>query len=140
VSLVLGLAAASAIAVGTGSGGTAQGSRVLDRTYRCAVGLDGGIRSVNVWAQTGVRDLDDRTKWRTPPHFQLNPAPTGSSVRVWAGRAVSEPYAPSWVDTFSVWGCARASAPVQLTPRGLSGGRASQFVDRYQCRHRAPSS
>ena len=133
VILAFGLATAGAVVVGTGSGAEAQASRVFDRTYRCAVGVDGGIRSVTVWAQTGIRDLDDRTKWQTPPYFQLNPSPTGSAVRVWAGPAVSEPNATSWADTFFFSGCARAPSPVQLTPRGLSGGRASQFIDRYQC-------
>jgi hypothetical protein len=88
---------------------------------------------VNVWAQTGVRDLDDRTKWKTPPYFQVNPAPTGSNIRVWAGRAVAEPWSASWVDTFSVFGCRRTSATVRFATKGLDGGRASQFADRYQC-------
>lgn len=132
VSLALGLAVTGAVVVGTGSGATSQAARVLDRTYRCAVGVDGGIRSVSVWAQTGVRDLNDQAKWSTPPYFQLIPA-HGTAVRVWAGRAVSEPNATSWRETFFISGCARASAPVALTTGGLNGGRASQFADRYQC-------
>ena len=130
VSLAVGVAIASVVLASTSSGAVAQASQTLDRTYRCLVGVDGGIRSVNVWAQTGV---GDRTKWTTPPHFLLDLA-HGSGVRVWAGRTVSKPSAASWKETFYVIGCARASAPVTLSPRGLtSGGRASPFGDRYQC-------
>jgi hypothetical protein len=125
-------AVAATVAVSTGTGADVQAARVIDRTYRCPVGVDGGIRSVSVSAQTGVRDLENRTRWTTPPHVQLNPA-SGSAVRVWAGRAVTEPSATNWTETFYAVGCARTSASVSLSRTGIDGGRASQLGDRYQC-------
>ncbi len=104
---------------------------MLDRTYRCAVGVEGGLRSLNVYAQTGVRDLERPATWKTPPNFAAIPS-QNTQFRVWAGGAVSESPTP-WVDTLILIGCPRVSASVPLVTRGLSGGRASQFGDRYQC-------
>jgi len=132
LSLAIGWTLAAVLASTVGVAGI-QASKRLDRTYRCAVGVEGGIRSVNVSAQTGVRDLENRALWRIPPHVHLITETGSSSVRVRAGPAVSEPSAASWVETFFALGCARTSVSVPLSTSGLSGGRASQFGDRYQC-------
>ena len=143
VSLAVGfaIAAAGAVRFGTGAGALVQRSGVLDRTYRCAVGVDGGIRSLNVYAQTGVRDLERRATWKTPPHFAVLPSLTTTQFRVWAGGPVSEsprsigplPGPTPWVDTMILRGCPRVSFSVPFVRRELSGGRASPFGDRYQC-------
>jgi hypothetical protein len=128
----LGLFAAIVLSLHAPASAQTAPSRVVDRTYRCAVGVDGGIRSLNVSAQTGVRDFDDRTKWKTPPHFHVSPA-VGSGLRVRAAGVVSEPWTETYELSFYVVGCSRVSGRVPLVAKGLSGGRASQFGDRYQC-------
>jgi hypothetical protein len=133
LSVAVCVALAGVAAASSGNGALIQAARTLDRTYRCPAGVDGGIRSVSFWAQTGVRQPGDKTSWRTPPHFLLTTT-TSSGMRVWAGRAVAKPADRGFVETFYAVGCARASASVPLSPKGLGvGGRASPFGDRYQC-------
>jgi hypothetical protein len=131
--LVLGLGAAlaSALALQASAGTHQAASRELDRTYRCAVGVSGGIRSVNVQAQTGIRDIEDRSKWRALANFLLIPVSGTSSIAAGAGGPVADPAPP--VSGFWAIGCPRARANVPLARGRLGGGRASQFTDRYQC-------
>jgi hypothetical protein len=129
--LALGAALAAGLALQASAATQQAPSRMLDRTYRCAVGVSGGIRSVEVQAQTGIRDLEDRSKWRALANFLLIPHTGTSSIAAGAGGPVAHPAPP--LTGFWALGCQRVRAGVPLSPGRLGGGRASQFTDRYQC-------
>jgi hypothetical protein len=112
-------------------------SRVIDRTLSCAVGARAGVRTVTVRGQTGVRDIEDRSKWKF-----LASATVSDEYAPFAGVNASNPVAdlapgvPAspgrlWI---AAGGTCRAVARIPLATTGLVRVLASQLGDSYDCR------
>ena len=125
--------AALAVAVAA-SGAHAQKSRILDRTLLCEVELSGGIHELNVYGQSGVRLKGSRSKWKELPsaHFANGDISAAGIAGVAAGRSDSTMQVASglWYDAKR---CKRTSARVALGPKGLGGGQAGPFQERFEC-------
>jgi hypothetical protein len=114
--------------------------RVIDRTFRCNVGLQGGIEKIEVTAQRGVR-AKGKTKWFaqagivTFEEGDLREKNSLFVVGMTAGWPPPPPPPPVSVGGFgvSLEQCTPVVARVPLTHRGLNGGLANPFGDKYEC-------
>jgi len=123
------------------SGVQAARSRVIDRTLACGIS-PGNPREIDVVAQSGVRAYPDRSRWQSRPNTAFSdprsssPEAAGVSGAITAGWPPegdsTPPFAGNEVVRYSVR-CRPSRTRVALTSRGLSGGLASQFGDRYDC-------
>jgi hypothetical protein len=107
-------------------------ARIVDRTDRCAVGIQGGFRSAKVEVQSGVRAFQDRSKWQTLPYFIVSPSPASRLGAAAGGPVAGRRLSPPGF-TLTIVGCNRSAALVPRSRTGLSGGRAGQFLENYLC-------
>lgn len=113
-------------------------ARVIDRTFRCNLGVVAGTPKIEVSAAAGIRANRRFTRLAqagiiTFPENNFNEAdslhvagmtagwPPPVSVRTGGGLSIS-------LDT-----CTPVVASVPLRPRGLSGGPVDGFEDTYEC-------
>ena len=112
-------------------------SRIVDRTLSCPVGIRAGVRSVTVRGQAGVRDIEDRSKWKF-----LASATVADEYAPFAGVNAGNPVAdlapgiPSsperlWIASGAT---CRSSARIPFTKSGLLRASAGQLGDSYDCR------
>jgi hypothetical protein len=122
-----------AAAVGTQAALT-QRTRIVDRTLLCSIELQGGIHELNVYGQSGVRLQPDPSKWKELPSAFLNNGSiwTAGLAGVTAGRRDPTTQVASglWYDAKR---CKRSSRRVALSTKGLGGGPANQFQERFEC-------
>ena len=136
VALVLALFGAVAVATQPSEAGQAQRSRVIDKTIRCPIAPQAGIRQLHINAQAGVRDQDDASKWFALPHVSLYSGPSpGVSIGMQAGGPRIRSGAPQQASTFWIDNdlCRPSSARVALSPGTLGGGAASPLLERFEC-------
>lgn len=136
------LLGAAVLATQPSEAGQAQRSRVIDRTFRCVVSPQAGIRELHIIGQAGVRDQDDPSKWFALPHmlFYTGSDPSVSMV-IRAGKPVPSavPGRPGFLDwrsktlAMGTDSCRPVSVRVALSPKGLGGGAASQLLERFEC-------
>lgn len=127
-------------------------ARVIDRTMLCStLPIGGGHYQFEVRAQRGVRE--NRTTWKwlafagvRVGHITRGPAQLEDSL-VWAGagrasqRTNLEELDPAWPYPARTHGtlalnerlCRASRARVSLTAKGLEGGLAGPYGDRYDC-------
>ena len=112
-------------------------SRIVDRTLSCSVGARAGVRAVSVRGQTGVRDIEDRSKWRFLASATVSDA-YAPFAGVNAGNPVADlaPGVPArperlWIAAGST---CRAVARIPFTKRGLSRASAGRLGDSHECR------
>jgi hypothetical protein len=110
-------------------------ANAFDRTYRCSMVDGGGFHQMNVWAQTGVRQPDNRSQWFALPHVSLSAHVDDSLTGIQAGAPKSpsgspQPTATLWINTKQ---CRLASARVAFSRTGLVGGAASMLQERHEC-------
>lgn len=135
--LRIGLASTVLVALGVAastSAAPAQKARILDRTLLCSIELQGGIYELNVYGQSGVRLQENPSKWKSLPTAFVNSGSTWTTglAGVTAGRSDPSTQVASGL-YYDAKRCKRSSARVSLTPRGLGGGRANQFQERWEC-------
>jgi hypothetical protein len=108
--------------------------RIVDRTLRCNVPLDAGIRLVRISGQSGVKDQADPSRWFAIAGVHLT-IDNGQLALIQAGTPRVETGAPQVDATFLLnrQACKPASARIALSPRGLGGGSLNQFVEYYEC-------
>jgi hypothetical protein len=139
-TLVLASVFATAVAVSTfhpAAGAQSAPSRIIDRTLVCSI-VQGNPREITVEAWSGTRKFGDRSQWQIRPNASFfDPRATagyGTSRYQGAAAWVSAGWPPLDAEalTFSPR-CARSSANVPLSTKGLTGGSASPTSDRYDC-------
>jgi hypothetical protein len=94
-------------------------SRTVDRTFSCETGIKGGLRKVDLYAESAIGEGPQ--KHVASADVRTNVQPT------WRLAGVSE----AGVELSPR--CRRSSANVALTARGLSGGAASVFGGEFGC-------
>jgi hypothetical protein len=118
----------------TAQSAPAQRARVLDRTLLCAIEPTGGIHELNVYGQSGVRLQEDPSKWKELASAHLNSGSIWKAglAGVTAGRRDPTTQVASglWYDARR---CKRTTARVSLTTKGLGGGPANQWEERFEC-------
>jgi hypothetical protein len=152
VGLGLILASVGGTTAGVASQSSPAASRIIDRAYLCTNAVRAGVRQVDVFARSGVRDSDG-WKWlafieirNQGPTVTRIPAGATSNVRwgytIAAGTGPSSTREPlsGWGDpAVSIWSkspkaCVRApKRRVPLSSAGLSGGEAGQFEEAFEC-------
>jgi hypothetical protein len=116
----IGLAAAIAGLQPSAGAQTAPPAKVVDRTFRCTIYAQAGLRQIELSARSAVPD-----QWEpfvSAQSFGLPNTIYGTLASVSLGGIYHD-----------ITRCTRTRARVPLTHRGLSGGRASQFEDKYDC-------
>lgn len=119
------------------AGAEPAASRIVDRTLSCPVGIRAGVRAVSVRGQAGVRDIEDRSKWKF-----LASATVSDEYAPFAGVNAGNPVAdlapgiPArperlWIAAGST---CRAVARIPFTKRGLSRASAGRLGDSHECR------
>ena len=112
----------------------AQRARVLDRTLLCAIEPTGGIHELNVYGESGVRLQENPSKWKVLPNARFNSGSVWSAglAGMTAGRRDLSTQVASgmWYDAKR---CKRTSARVALSLKGLGGGPANQWEERFEC-------
>jgi hypothetical protein len=109
-------------------------SKTVDRTFSCAVGVKGGIRSLDVDARTGYK-RGERFEWLgqvTLSTWQLGKSQPLSMAGVTAGWPPPSPKLQGGL-AFDTSLCTAQRGRIALTRRGLAGGPASFWGDAYRC-------
>jgi hypothetical protein len=119
------------------AGAEPAASRIVDRTLSCPVGARAGVRAVTVRGQAGVRDIEDRSKWK----FLASATVSGEYAPfagVNAGNPVADlaPGVPArperlWIATDPT---CRSTARIPFTRSGLYRASATQLGNSYDCR------
>jgi hypothetical protein len=135
------VAAALAASAAVGDGGattSAAPARVIDRTFVCESGLVGGGREIELRARSGFRSLQNPSQWQMLPSVGLSTR--GDLISISAGepreKRANDPndFGPFGSGlSVGATSCKPAGASVRLSPRGLSGGAATQLGDTYDC-------
>ncbi|HUF01700.1 MAG TPA: hypothetical protein VMN35_04675 [Gaiellaceae bacterium] len=127
--------AALASQVAWPSAGAQQASRVIDRTYSCPVGERAGVRKVEVRANTGTPLFENPAQWKFLASAYVGDS-TGSLGHVAAGNPKAPEngfrFPPERLSIPLGRGC-RAEARIPLSSANLTGGRASQIFDAWDC-------
>jgi hypothetical protein len=132
--LAVAVAAAGAPAASESESAPAA-SRVFDRTYRCAGLPYGGRRHVSPFAQPGVRDFGDKTRWHNLAHAALHTGSHYNDSTVLSMGAGSPPPAEGALGLSVNTQICRARAPrIPLSVRGLEGGPPTPLGDELHCR------
>lgn len=146
------LALATTVGADDGKGSTSQtASRVIDRAFLCTNATRAGARTIGVSAKSGFRD-SGMWKWVASIGIgnrgtTLTKLPSGGNtdtnwgvgVVAGAGRIARDPSVPYAEPRLTIWSrWSRACSPasprrVPLVARGLSGGVAGHFGDRFTC-------
>jgi hypothetical protein len=118
------------------AGADPAASRVVDRTLSCPVGARAGVRTVTVRGQTGVRDIEDRSKWKF-----LASATVSDEYAPFAGVNAGNPVAdlapgvPAGPERLWIAAGAtcRSAARIPFTKSGLARASAGQLGESYDC-------
>jgi hypothetical protein len=136
-ALILGFVAAiAAVSVEPSALARPTASKVIDRTLVCSI-VQGNPREITVEAWSGTREFSDPSQWQIKPTASFfDPRATAGGTPRYQGAAawVSAGWPPVDAEalTYSPR-CARSSANVPLSTKGLAGGSASPTSDRYDC-------
>jgi hypothetical protein len=107
-------------------------SKVVDQTMTCKTVLQAGIRKLTVWATSTVAAQRDFQGRKIHPAARLSTGSMDGPTLVSAGtgpaRRESGPYF-----VLNPKQCKASSRTVPLSPRGLSGGRASPLGEEFEC-------
>jgi hypothetical protein len=113
-------------------------ARVIDRTFRCNIGLQAGVPKIEVGVAAGtrVRGRLTRLAQATIITFEDNNFKEEESLHV-AGMTAGWP-PPATLPgggglSISLDQCTPVVASVPLRPRGLSGGPIDAYEDTYEC-------
>lgn len=111
-----------------------QRARILDRTLLCSIELQGGIHELNVYGQSGVRLQGNASKWKELPTAFLNSGSIWTAGLAGATAGRSDPSTQVGSGLFyDAKRCKRTSRRVALSTKGLGGGPANQFQERFEC-------
>lgn len=136
------LAAVCALAAllgGSAAHAEPDASRVIDRTFVCAVKLRAGARRIEAQAWSGFRDPVQQPRWKWLPRADLGAPDVDSFVWMSAGAPPPKPDQGAGPITrwLGVYGplCKLTNENVALSSGGLEGGAASQlqYSDEYEC-------
>jgi hypothetical protein len=137
VFVVPALATITLFSVPPTAGGESTASRIVDRTLSCPVGARAGVRAVTVRGQAGVRDIEDRSKWKFLASATVSDV-YAPFAGVNAGNPVADlaPGVPArperlWIATDPT---CRSTARIPFTRSGLSRASATQLGNSYDCR------
>lgn len=114
------LVSAVALSQQPGAGAQTGPVKVVDRTLLCTIYVQAGLRQIELSARSGVPD-----QWEPSVSAQSFGLPNtiyGTLVSMSLGGLY-----------YDISRCKATRAKVPLTPKGLSGGRASQFEDKFDC-------
>lgn len=125
-----------------GSPETRAQARTVDRTLVCTTGIRAGVREIEIYATSGVRDAENRNRWKSLASLDLRTtgsSPTISGIQLAgasAGRGgLSTPPGVGFAGSvsYSPARCKATRARVRLSSVRLSGGAASPWGDRFDC-------
>jgi len=132
--LAVAVAAAGGLAAGD-AGSTPAASLVIDRTYKCAGIPYLGRRHLSPFAQPGVREFGDKTRWHNLANAALHTGTHYNDSTVLSVGAGSPPPAEGTIGLSVNTQISRTRAPrIPLTTRGLQGGPPTPLGDRLHCR------
>ncbi len=127
LAAVLAVGALAAAAFGmqqeSARANASAGSKVVDRTVSCAVGLTGGIHEVEVSANTGTRLIGSKKVWKLLASASVEDFGTRASAGVSAGNPMA-PLAPGFPArpdrlSFSAPPICKPAAKFALSSKGL---------------------
>lgn len=142
---IVAMLAMAALAGGSTARAEAETTRVLDRTFVCAISPRGGLYLVDARAHSGTRL---QGKWAKLSYAGLRSGNFGlatgnmlawvTSGRPTATTTVEQDFDAFGVTTFGTVGvrrdgCRAAAAPIPLTPAGLRGGPVGALGVAYEC-------
>ncbi len=142
LTLIAGVAlVAAGAAFGKQSEAQQAKSRIVDRTLACGISA-ANPREISVVARSGVREFNDRSRWKWRPSAAFSDPRSGSPTVTSVSASVSAGWPPEGDSTAPFVGgevlrysvrCSPSPRRVTLTSRGLVGGLAGQLGDRYDC-------
>ena len=142
---IVAMLACAALVVGSTARAEPEATRVLDRTFTCAISPRGGVYVVDARAHSGTRL---QGKWAKLPYAGLRSGNFGgASGNMLAWVTSGKPAATTTVDqdfesfdvkTFGTIGirrdaCRATAPPIPFTRAGLRGGAAGPLGDAYDC-------
>jgi hypothetical protein len=72
LAIAAAVAAAAFVTVGSANTGQSKPTRAIDRTLRCTIFPDAGVRQIKLEAQPGIRDNADPSKWKYAPYAEAD--------------------------------------------------------------------
>jgi len=141
VSLAVSGVAAVALFVQPAAPAQPGASRIIDRTFVCAVKLRAGARIIEPSAWSGFRDPERNAQWKWLPYSDVGGRDLIAYIFMYADAPppVPEIAASSltrWLGVDAV-PCKPSQARIPLGARGLEGGLASQL--QYSAEYDCPS-
>ena len=128
------VAAAGGLAA-SDAGSAPAASLVFDRTYKCTGIPYLGRRHLSPFAQPGVREFGDKTRWHNLANAALHTGSHYSDSTVLSVGAGSPPPTEGAIGLSVNTQICKARAPrIPLTARGLEGGPPTPLGDQYHCR------
>jgi hypothetical protein len=142
---IVAMLAVGALAGGSTARAELEATRVLDRTFTCAISPRGGLYLVDTRAHSGTRL---QGKWAKLAYAGLRSGNFGlatGNMLAWvtsgkptAATTVEQDFEAFDVNVFGTVGvrrdaCRAAAAPIPLTPAGLRGGPAGALGVEYEC-------
>jgi hypothetical protein len=112
---------------GIAAADAATPARIIDRTLRCTIYPEAGVRQIKVEAIPGTRDTANPSEWKYAPSASAESY--GLPNMIYGGLAALGPGSASHNRTR----CARVRTRVPLRAAGLSGGEPSTFGDEWTC-------
>ena len=132
--LAVAVAAAGGLAAGD-AGSAPAASRVFDRTYKCTGIPYLGRRHLSPFAQPGVREFGDKTRWHNLANAALHAGSHYNDSTVLSVGAGSPPPAEGTIGLSINTQTCRTRAPrIPLSARGLQGGPPTPLGDQFHCR------
>lgn len=147
-AIVVGLIALTTVGMAHGATSVrtdADGVRVLDRTYQCAVFFRGGAYLLDAHSHSGTRRAGS---WARLPYAGVRSgvfSGAAGNLMVWitSGKPTPATTVDQDYDTFDVKtfgtvgirreGCRKTSVPVALTTAGLRGAEAVPLGSEFEC-------
>jgi len=145
MAIAVAALACAALLGGSSARAESDATRVLDRTFTCAVTLRGGAYLLDARAHSGTRL---QGKWAKLPYAGFRTGVfggPGGNMLAWitsgkptATTTIDNEYDTFDVKTFGTVGvrrelCRATSARVPLTSAGLRGGVAAPLGDKFEC-------
>jgi hypothetical protein len=139
--LITLVVAATATARLDGARAGPDASRVIDRTLRCTTSVQAGVRKLEVYAQSGVRESPSTWKWLASAYLGT-PGTNVAGSDQWAIAGIRAGWPPPaehpesflpahlWIGSGR---CRSVHRSVPLTRTGLTGSDASPFRDEVTC-------
>jgi hypothetical protein len=132
--LAVTVAAAGGLAA-SDAGSAPTASLVIDRTYKCTGIPYLGRRHLSPFAQPGVRQFEDKTRWHNLANAALHTGSHYNDSTVLSVGAGSPPPAEGTIGLSINTQICRARSPrIPLSSRGLQGGPPTPLGDQYHCR------